>query len=105
QVWRESHEDVIETETKIGEQNDVPAAKAVGHGSEQRGENELHERPNGCKNTVHSNCFCGVAAEKGSDELEQEGTEHSHGEHVEHESDEDEGERGTTKWCRSRRGG
>jgi hypothetical protein len=100
----------VGAEAKIGEQHDWPAAETVGHCSQNRGENELHERPNGSEKPVHSSRFRCVAAEKAGDEIRQDGDNHADGEHVEDDGDENKDERGaarrfgrgSTRWSHAR---
>jgi hypothetical protein len=82
--------DIVQPESKIRQQNDRPAAKAIRKRTEHRREDELHQRPNRAEQAVDLGGSAGVAAHETLDQLWQNGNDDSERQHVEQDGKEDE---------------
>ena len=91
-LGRQRHEDVVEAEPEIREQDHRPAAEAVRQRALHRREHELHQRPGGAEQAEDLRRARGVAAEEIDHQLGQHRNDHAERQHVEQHGDEDEDE-------------
>ncbi len=98
----EGHDDVVETEAQVGQQDDRPPPEAIGEQAEQGREDELHERPHRGEEADGLGGTGGVAPHEVDDQPRQHGDDEAEGQHVEQHGDEDEAQGGA---ARSRLGG
>jgi hypothetical protein len=101
QVRRERHQDEVEPEPEVGEQDQRPAPVAIGEHAVQRREQELHQRSNRAEDSVDLGCTRVVAGEEIDHQLGQHRHDDADRQHVEQHRDEDEDESGAP----GRRGG
>jgi len=94
QVWRERHQDVVEPEPEIGEQDQRPAPEAVGQHAMQRREQELHQRRDRAEDAIDLGRARIVAGEEVDHQLGQDGHDDAQRQHVEQHRDEHENEGG-----------
>ena len=94
QVRRQRHQDVVEPEPEIRDQDHRPAAEAIRQRADARREQELHQRPDGAEQAVDFGGARGVAAEEVDHQLGQHRNDDAERQHVEQHGDEDEGEGG-----------
>jgi len=92
----ESHDDVVGGHAEVGEEDDGPAAEAVGDGPEDGGEEELHGGEERGEDADHLRRGNLVSAEKAGHETGKDGGDHAEGEHVEGDGEEDKGGGGAT---------
>ena len=93
-VRRERHDDVVEAEPDVRQQDDRTAAKAVGERAEHGRRHELHGREQRERQPVELGRPRGVAADERHDERREHGHDETEGKHIEQHGDEDEDQRG-----------
>ena len=94
------HEEIVEAEAEVGEQDEGAAAEAVGERADDGGEEELHGGEDGSEEAEHLGGRGGVAVEEAFDEAGKDGGDHAEGEHVEGDGEEDEGGGGAAAFGR-----
>ena len=100
------HEEIVEPEAEVGEQNDGAAAVTVGERADDGREEELHGGEDRSEEAEHAGCAGCVAMEKAFDEAGKDRGDHAECEHVEGDGEEDKGGGGATAfgWMRSEGG-
>ena len=99
------HEEVVEAEAEVGEQDEGAAAEAVGERADDGREEELHGGKDGAEEAEHPGRAGGVAVKEAFDETRQDGGDHAEGEHVEGDGEEDKGGCGAAAFRRVGREG
>ena len=93
-VRRQRHQDVVEAEPEIREQDDRLAAEAVGQHAVHRREHELHQRPGGAEQAEIVGAARRIAADEIDDQPRQHRDDDAERQHVEQHGDENEDEGG-----------
>ncbi len=101
------HEEIVEPEAEVREQNERAAAEAVRERADDGGEEELHGGEDGSEEAEHAGGRGGVAVEEAFDEAGEDGGDHAECEHVEGDGEENKGGCGSAAfgWVRSEGGG
>ncbi|MFO1402576.1 MAG: hypothetical protein U1F30_15410 [Steroidobacteraceae bacterium] len=94
---RQRHDDVVDAEAEIGEQDHRAAAVAVREQAEERRAAELHQRPGGAEQAEVVRGARDVAAGELRDQPRQHRDHDAEREHVQQRGDEDEAERGALR--------
>jgi hypothetical protein len=93
----ERHQHVVEAEAQHGDEQHRAAAEAIGHGAQQRREDELHERPGRAEQAVDLGRARRVPAQHALHQLGQHGDDDAERNDIEQHDGEDEGERGLAR--------
>ena len=94
---RQRHQDVVEAEPEIRQQDHRPPSEAIRQRAVDRREQELHQRPGGAEQAEIVGAADRVAADEIEHELRQHRDDDADRQHVEQHGDEDEGEGGAAK--------
>ena len=102
-VRRQRHQDIVQPQPKIGQDDHRPAAEPVGQRAQHRLEDELHEGPEETEIADDMRGADGIAVEERLDQLRQHRNDDTERHHIEQDGNEDESERGAAG-CRGRGG-
>ena len=94
---RERHQHVVGAQADVGHENRRPAAVPIGEPAEHGRGEELDAGPDGAEQSNRARRRGRVATAELLDENRQHGDDHSQCEHVEQDSDEDEGDSGLAR--------